>query len=102
MRYPTILTDETLEDIRNQKEVGGKRVPLPQAKPNLKPTPGYVVEEDNRQGGAKNKVHPVALEGGGNPHTSMTWRRFPQSMESKAVAKSSLKTKVEARRLWQH
>jgi hypothetical protein len=96
-----VRLDHPLQNISHQqKQIWGEGIALPQPPLAVDPSSRDSIEKDSRPLGVNNGIDPITPKLG-KPRTSMIVLKLRQSTESKAFAKSSLKTRVRALRLKQ-
>jgi hypothetical protein len=93
-----VAADQVLEHIRrDEEEVGGEGVPLPEPTHAEDPLAGDAIEEDGGARGREDVIHPIAPENR-KPAREHDPPKAGPADESKALAKSSLRTMHGARR----
>jgi hypothetical protein len=55
-----VMEETTKKISNNNEEVGGERVPLPEAILTCNPSPGHIVQEDNSFSGIQELLNPTA------------------------------------------
>jgi hypothetical protein len=93
-----VAADQALQHIRrDEEEVGGEGVPLPEPTHAEDPLAGDAIEEDGGARGREDVIHPIAPENR-KPAREHDPPKAGPADESKALAKSSLRTMHGARR----